>query len=74
MPQPEEWCQAKTGRRKKAGPPWYAGAQGEAWRALGIKSAPVMIGIRKGRIGSAISGLLNDPATLTSAIRTWVEF
>jgi hypothetical protein len=33
-----------------SGIPWYADAQGEAWRALSIKSAPVLIGIRKGRM------------------------
>jgi len=54
--------------------PWYADAEGEAWQALSIKSAPVLIGIRKGRMEWMISGLLKDLATLTSAVRTWVEY
>ena len=40
---------------------------------MGIKDAPRIRGIRKGRMEWMISGLLKDPATLTSAIRTWVE-
>jgi len=53
--------------KEVSGIPWYADAQGEAWRALGIKGAPVIIGIRKGRMEWMISGLLKDPATLSSA-------
>jgi hypothetical protein len=40
---------------------------------LGIKDAPRIRGIRKGGMEWMMSGLLKDPATLTSAIRTWVE-
>ena len=54
--------------------PRYADAQGEAWQALGLTGTPAIIGIRKGRMEWMISGLLKDPATLTSAIRTWVEY
>jgi hypothetical protein len=54
--------------------PWYADSQWEAWQALGMKGAPVIIGIRKNRMECVISDLLNDPATLTSAVRTWVEY
>jgi hypothetical protein len=34
----------------------------------------VIIGIRNNRMEWVISGLLKDPATLTSAVRTWVEY
>jgi hypothetical protein len=54
--------------------PWYADAQGEACQALGLKGTPVIIGIRKDRMEWTMSGLLKDPATLTSAVRTWVEY
>jgi hypothetical protein len=40
---------------------------------LGIKDAPRIRGIRKGRMEWKLSGLRKDPATLISAIRTWVE-
>ena len=53
--------------------PWYADAQGEAWKALGLKGTPVIIGICKGRMEWMIRALLKDPATLTPGIRTWVE-
>lgn len=33
----------------------------------------MIIGIRKGRIEWAISGLLKDSASMASAIRSWVE-
>jgi len=39
-----------------------------------MKGTPVIIGIRKGRMEWVISGLLKDPATLTSAVRTRVEY
>jgi hypothetical protein len=54
--------------------PWYADAKGEAWQALEMKGTPVIIGIRKGRMEWVISGLLKDSATLTSAIRTRVDY
>jgi hypothetical protein len=54
--------------------PWYADAKGEAWQALEMKGTPVIIGICKGRMEWVISGLLKDPTTLTSAVRTRVEY
>jgi hypothetical protein len=53
---------------------WYADAEQEAWHALGLKATPALIGIRNGRMEWAISGLLQDAATMTSVVRTWVEY
>jgi hypothetical protein len=39
------------------------------WRELSIKSVPVLIGIRKGRVELMMSGLPKDPTTLASAVR-----
>jgi len=49
---------------------WWSGPS----RALRLTGTPVIIGNRKGRMEWMISGLLKDPATLTSAIRTRVEY
>ena len=53
---------------------WYADAEGQAWQALGIQGTPLLIGIRRGRMEWAISGVLKDTGTLESAVRTWVEY
>jgi hypothetical protein len=52
---------------------WYADAQGQAREALRLQGAPVVIGMRGERIQWAIAGVLNDPRTLESALRSWVE-
>jgi hypothetical protein len=56
------------------GLPWYADPAGEAWQALGLHGAPVILGIHQGRIEWAISGVLTDPRTFESAIRSWLEY
>ena len=59
------------GRRPYSGGcSWWSGPS----RALGLKGTPVIIGIRKDRMEWTMSGLLKDPATLTSAIRTRVDY
>ncbi|MCU0256585.1 MAG: hypothetical protein MUF60_07560 [Vicinamibacterales bacterium] len=52
---------------------WYADAHGQAREALRLQGAPVVIGMRGERIQWAIAGVLNDPRTLESALRSWVE-
>jgi len=52
---------------------WYADAQGQARQALRLQGAPVVIGMQGERIQWAIAGVLDDPRTLESALRTWVE-
>lgn len=52
---------------------WYADAQGQARDALRLQGAPVVIGLRGESIQWAIAGVLNNPRTLESALRSWVE-
>lgn len=52
---------------------WFADVQGQARGALRLQGAPVVIGMRGERIQWAIAGVLNDPRTLESALRSWVE-
>ena len=54
--------------------PGAASGSGVPGLPLGGAGTPAIIGIRKGRMEWMISGLLKDPATLTSAIRTRVEY
>jgi hypothetical protein len=51
---------------------WYADVQAEAWTALQLTGTPVLVGVRKGTIQWAISGVLNDPGALESVVKTWV--
>jgi hypothetical protein len=50
---------------------WYADVQAEAWTALQLKGTPVLVGVKKGTIQWAISGVLNDPGALESVVKTW---
>jgi hypothetical protein len=52
---------------------WYADVDGAARRALALTGSPVIIGMRDQQITWALAGVLNDPAALESALRTWVE-
>jgi len=51
---------------------WYADPQDEAWAALRLTGAPVLVGVKEKTIQWSISGVLNDPKVLESAVRTWV--
>lgn len=51
---------------------WYADAGNEAWTALRLTGTPVLVGVRKGVVEWAVSGVLNDPAALESVVKTWV--
>jgi hypothetical protein len=50
---------------------WYADVQAEAWTALQLTGTPVLVGVNKGTIQWAISGVLNDPGALESVVKTW---
>jgi hypothetical protein len=52
---------------------WYADLQDDAWRSLELKNAPTLLGVEGGEIKWTISGVLNDPKTLESVVRRWVE-
>jgi hypothetical protein len=45
----------------------------EGWSALRLTGTPVLVGVKQGMIQWAISGVLNDPAALESAVKTWVD-
>jgi hypothetical protein len=53
--------------------PWYADPERKAAVALGLTGAPVLVGVRDGRIEWTLGGVLNNPAALESVVRTWVE-
>jgi hypothetical protein len=55
-------------------PSAFSDAQGQAWQALSLLSSPVVIGVQAGRIEWSISGVLNDPSALESAIKAWVDY
>lgn len=57
-----------------SGVAWFADERGEAVQALRLQGAPVLLGIRQGRIEWEISGVLNDPNALASVVQTWVEY
>ena len=52
---------------------WYADATGACRNALALTGSPVIIGMQDQQIKWALAGVLNDPAALQSALRTWVE-
>jgi hypothetical protein len=60
--------------QEAAGVAWYADQAGEGAQALDLKGAPVLLGVERGEIKWTISGVLNDPKALESAVRTWVEY
>jgi hypothetical protein len=52
---------------------WFADAAGAGRQALKLTGSPVIIGMQDQQIRWALAGVLNDPAALESALRTWVE-
>ena len=50
----------------------YADPFASAWTSLHLTGTPVIIGVKDGTIWWSISGVLNDPRALESAVRTWV--
>ena len=52
---------------------WFADASDAGRKALQLTGSPVIIGMQDQQIKWAIAGVLNDPAALESALRTWVE-
>jgi hypothetical protein len=52
---------------------WYADPDRSAAKALKLTSAPVLLGVREGKIEWQLAGVLNDPAALESVVRSWVE-
>lgn len=52
---------------------WYVDDHDEGWRTLDLKSSPALMGIEQGEIKWTVSGVLNDPKTVESVVRKWVE-
>ena len=50
----------------------YADAAGQAAAALGVKRAPVLIGVDDGLVDWTVAGVLNDPQTVETVVRHWL--
>ena len=57
-----------------AGVAWFADPSNEAAQAMDLRGAPVLVGVDHGQVNWTISGVLNDPKSLESVVRTWVEY
>lgn len=49
----------------------YADPLASAWTSLQLTGTPVIIGVKDGAVNWSISGVLNDPRALESAVKTW---
>ena len=54
-----------------AGLPWYADADQQASRALGLQHEPALIAVENGRVAWVVTGVLNDPSAVEPVIRNW---
>jgi hypothetical protein len=52
---------------------WYVDDHDDGWRSLDLKSAPALIGIESGQIKWSVSGVLNDPKSVESVVKRWLE-
>lgn len=50
----------------------YGDPTGDALRALKLTGAPVIIGVRGGRLLWSVSGVLNDATAVESLVKTWI--
>jgi hypothetical protein len=50
---------------------WYADADSQAARALGLQHEPALVAIENGRVAWTVTGVLNDPLTVEPIIRNW---
>ncbi|MGH7306189.1 MAG: TlpA family protein disulfide reductase [Candidatus Rokuibacteriota bacterium] len=51
---------------------WYADDQANAWRALQLAGAPMLVGIRDGRVEWGLSGAVNDAESLRALVSHWL--
>lgn len=54
-----------------AGLPWYADADQQASRALGLQHEPALVAVENGRVAWVVTGVLNDPSAVEPVIRNW---
>lgn len=50
----------------------YGDPENAALRALKLTGAPVIIGVRGGRLMWSVSGVLNDASAVESLVKTWI--
>lgn len=54
-----------------AGMAWYADADQNGARALGLQRVPALVAVENGRIEWVVTGVLNDPSALEPIVRNW---
>jgi hypothetical protein len=54
-----------------AGAPWYADADAQGARALGVQHEPALVAIENGRVAWTVIGVLKYPHALEPIIRNW---
>jgi hypothetical protein len=54
-----------------AGMAWYADADAQGARALGLQHEPAIVAIENGRVAWTVTGVLNDPLAVEPIIRNW---
>lgn len=54
-----------------AGMEWYADADAQGARALGLQHEPALVAIENGRVAWTVTGVLNDPRAVEPIIRNW---
>lgn len=50
---------------------WYADPKRDALRALSLRGAPTVLGVRQDTIQWMLTGALADPSRLTAILRSW---
>jgi hypothetical protein len=50
---------------------WYADPDRRGASALGLQHLPSLVAVESGRIGWVLSGVLNDPGAVESAVTNW---
>jgi len=53
---------------------WYTDEDDQGRRSLDLSSAPALVGVERGEVKWAVSGVLNDPKAVESMVRRWVEY
>lgn len=54
-----------------AGMAWYADADQQGGRALGLQHEPALVAIESGHVAWVVTGVLNDPSAVEPIIRNW---
>jgi hypothetical protein len=50
---------------------WYADADAQGARTLGLQHEPALVAIENGRVAWTVTGVLNDPRAVEPIIRNW---